>query len=133
MPAAAGQSPLQAKSYNEAVRGKRAGAAAVPALPSRWQQRQTHACVFRALDRRGRTDEWEAQPLIPPDHNKSLFSLRSVWESRAPYLIAPSLALSFQKRPLNPPWSRETNPSILFPALPDRPEIPMLNGREKMT
>lgn len=66
MPAAAGQSPLQAKSYNEAVRGKRAGAAAVPALPSRWQQRQTHACVFRALDRRGRTDEWEAQPLIPP-------------------------------------------------------------------
>lgn len=106
----------------------------MPPLARRWQQRQTHACVFPCFrPRRGRegwADEWEAQPLILQDHNKSLFSLRSVWENRAPYLIAASPALSFQKQPLNPleQGDKSFHPS---PVPQNRPEIPRLNSQEK--
>lgn len=106
----------------------------MPPLARRWQQRQTHACVFPCFrprrEREGWPDEWEAQPLILLDHNKSLFSLRSVWENRAPYLIAASPALSFQKQPLNPleQGDKSFHPS---PAPQNRPEIPRLNSQEK--
>lgn len=87
---------------------------------------------FRASDCGGEgwADEWEAQPLILLDHNKSLFSLRSVWENRAPNLILASPALSFQKQPLNP--LEQGDKSFHLSLAPqNRPEIPRLNGREK--
>lgn len=109
----------------------------MPPLARRWQQRQTHGCVFPCFrlrrggeGRAGLMNGREAQPLILLDHNKSLFSLRSVWENRAPYLIVASPALSFQKQPLNPleQGDKSFHPS---PAPQNRPEIPRLNSTEK--